>query len=90
MGAVNERLVAWLRTVFPVGWAALIAWLVTRIPVLEPVRDWLAGLGEPALTLLVGAVVHPVLRWVESRPWLPDWLTRVFLGSAKPPTYREA
>jgi len=31
------------------------------------------------------AVVYPLLRSLEAK--LPDWLTRVLMGSAKPPTY---
>jgi hypothetical protein len=36
------------------------------------------------LPVVVG-VVYPIARAIENR--LPDWLTRVLLGSAKPPDY---
>ncbi|TDP97635.1 hypothetical protein [Labedaea rhizosphaerae] len=85
MDTLNDKVVAWLRTVWPIAWAALIAWLVTRIPVLAPVAGWLDGLGDQVLTLVIGAAVYPLLRWLESK--VPSWLSRILMGSAKQPTY---
>lgn len=85
MEAVNDKLVAWLRTVVPVLWSAVVAWAVTRIPALSGVQGWLDGLGAPIAMLVVTAVVYPVLRWLEAR--LPDGISRLLTGSAKQPTY---
>lgn len=85
MDAVNDRIVAWVRTIFPMFWTLVVGFLVTRIPVLAPAQDWLSGLGEGLLTLGIGAVVYPVLRWLEAR--MPNWLARILMGSVKQPTY---
>jgi hypothetical protein len=37
---------------------------------------------------IVLGVVYPLLRSIEAN--LPDWLTRILLGSAQPPTYLTA
>lgn len=81
---MNDRLVAWLRTIFPIGWSALVAWLVS-LGLPDSVTSWVSGLGDGVLTLTVGLVVYPVLRWVEAR--LPDGLSRLLMGSAKQPAY---
>lgn len=81
---MSDRLIAWLRTVVPVAWSALVAWLVQ----LGAPGFLTSALGDAAdvlvLPVVVG-VVYPIARAIENR--LPDWLTRVLLGSAKPPDY---
>lgn len=75
-----------LRTVLPGAWAALVLWLVS-LGLPQAAADWLAS--ETVATKVVEvatlAVVYAFVRWVE--PHIPDWLTRILLGSAKPPTY---
>lgn len=81
-----DRLIAWLRTVVPVAWSALVACLAQ----LGAPDFLIAALGDAAdvlvLPIVVG-VVYPVTRAIEAR--LPDWLARILLGSARPPSYRE-
>jgi hypothetical protein len=81
-----------LRTAVPAAWgtvvAALVAWLAPRVP--GNVGDALTTLlqSEVVLGLLVTvaiAVWYALARWLEPR--LPDWLTRLVLGSAAAPTY---
>lgn len=82
---MSDRLISWLRTVVPGLWAALVAWLVT-LGVPTYVTDALDGAGALVVVPIVLGVVYPILRAAEAR--LPDWLTRVLLGSPRPPTYR--
>jgi hypothetical protein len=84
---MSDNITAWLRTVVPGLWAALVAYLVT-LGLPASVADILAGPGEQFVVALVLAVVYAGLRWLEPR--LPDWLTRILLGSARPPVYAAA
>lgn len=81
---MSDTLTSWLRTVVPALWSALVAWLVS-LGVPQAVTDALGGLGQTVVVPLVLAAVYAALRAVE--PHLPDWLTRLLLGSAKVPTY---
>ncbi|MEV6226833.1 hypothetical protein AB0L88_02930 [Saccharopolyspora shandongensis] len=81
---MSDQLTAWLRTIVPAAWSALVAWLITA-----GAPDWLTDpLGDAGPTLVVPVVlaaVYALLRWAEPR--LPAWATRLLLGSAQPPTY---
>lgn len=79
-----DRLTAWVRTVVPALWAALVAWLVT-LGLPPAVTDAVAGLVDVFVVPAVLAVVYAGLRWIEPR--LPRWLTVVLLGSARTPVY---
>jgi hypothetical protein len=83
---MSDRFISWLRTVFPVAWSALVAWLAS-LCVPEFVTGALGSAGELVVLPVVLGVVYPIVRWIEPR--LPAWLTRVLLGSAQPPTYRD-
>lgn len=75
-----------VRTVLPGAWAAVVLWLVSMgLP--QVAADWLASetVATNVVELAALAVVYGFVRWVE--PHMPDWLTRVFLGSAKTPVY---
>jgi hypothetical protein len=81
---MSDRFISWLRTVFPVAWSALIAWLASLcVPTF--ITGALGAAGELVVLPIVLGVVYPLVRWIEPR--LPAWLTRVLLGSARPPTY---
>jgi hypothetical protein len=81
---MSDRLTSWLRTVVPGLWSALVAWLVT-LGLPESFATTFGGLGDVVVVPIVLAVVYAALRWIE--PMLPDWLTRILLGSAVPPVY---
>ena len=77
-----------LRTIVPYAWGLAVTWLITLLPVLEPLQDQLLGLATIALPILaavLSAAWYAFWRWLEPR--LPDWLTRAVLGSAKTPVY---
>lgn len=82
---MSDRLTAWVRTVVPTAWSALVAWLISHgVP--TAVTDAASGLVEPLLVPLVLAAVYAALRWLEPR--LPAWLAVVLIGSARTPTYQ--
>jgi hypothetical protein len=81
---MSDKITAWLRTVVPALWSALVAWLISRgLP--PAVTDALAGLVDTLVVPAVLAAVYALLRWVEPR--LPVWVARLLLGSARPPSY---
>jgi len=82
---VSDQLTAWLRTVVPAAWSALVAYLVTAgAP--EWLTQPLGAAGDVLVVPVVLGAVYALLRAVE--PHLPAWLTRLLLGSTKPPVYR--
>jgi len=91
---MSDLVASWLRTVVPGLYAAVIgsvlAWLATHA---TWVLDLLALLNiDPQSTAFVAGVVALVLAgwyagWRKLEPHIPDWLTRIVLGSAKAPTY---
>ncbi|MGW5645075.1 hypothetical protein ACWEV3_41040 [Saccharopolyspora sp. NPDC003752] len=81
---MSDQLTAWLRTIVPAAWSALVAYLVTL-----GAPTWLVdGLGDAGPTLvvpLVLAAVYALLRRIE--PYLPPLLVRLLMGSTKQPVY---
>lgn len=87
---MSDRVVSYLRTFVPIWWGVIVTGALARV-------GWLGGvlttLGlDPTAPVVVSAVTslaiglwYAAWRWLEPR--LPDWLTRVVLGSAKAPTY---
>lgn len=75
-----------VRTVLPGAWSVLVLWLAS-IGLPQSFTDWLTS--DQVVTQLVQvasvAVVYAFVRWIE--PHMPDWLTRLLLGSAAAPTY---
>lgn len=81
---MSDRFTGWLRTIVPTLWSTLVAWLVS-LGLPPAVTDAVVGLVDALVVPTVLAAVYALLRWAEPR--LPDWLTRVLLGSARPPVY---
>lgn len=79
---MNDTVNSMIRTLVPIIVGALVSWLLTRGVVLAP--DAEAGL-IVSLTALMQALYYIVVRSLER--YLPTWLTRFLLGSAKTPTY---
>lgn len=75
-----------VRTVMPGVWAVIVLQLA-KLGLPESWVDWLStnAVAVKVTDVVALGVVYAFVRWVE--PHLPDWLTRVLLGSAKPPTY---
>lgn len=82
---MNDKLTSWLRTILPVAWSLLVSWLVAHgLP--HELTDWLSGMGEQVVNLVIAGVLYGFARWVE--PHLPSWLTALFFGSTKTPVYK--
>jgi len=91
---LSDLVASWLRTVVPGLYSAaigsLLAWLAAHSPW---VLDLLEALGiDPTSDAFTAGVVFLVLAgwyagWRRLEPYIPDWLTRVVLGSSKAPTY---
>ena len=91
---MSNLVTSWLRTVVPGLWSAavtaLLVWLGANAPWVISVLDALnLDLESPTVAAFVMAAVlagwHALFRKVE--PHLPDWLTRLVLGSAAVPLY---
>ncbi|KZM36074.1 hypothetical protein [Oerskovia enterophila] len=83
---ISDRAVSCLRTVVPVLWGSAVAWLLTVAVLPTEVTDLLTSdLALTAVTALGVGVWYIAWRWAE--PHIPDWLTRLALGSARPPSY---
>lgn len=77
-----------LRTIVPALWGSLIGWALALLPILEPLRADLLAYGDLAVPIITAILIgawYAIWRWLEPR--LPDWLTRILLGSAKTPSY---
>ncbi|MFC6094723.1 hypothetical protein [Saccharothrix lopnurensis] len=88
---MNDRITALLRTVVPAAWGTGLAWLVGR-GLLTPGQALdAAPLGLQLVDLVAApvaiAAVYAASRWLETRSWMPAWLTRVLLGSVRQPSY---
>lgn len=82
---MSDKVISWLRTVLPGAWTALVTYLLVHFALPEGVGVTLNVFWETVAYPTVLAVVYPLLRALEAK--LPDWLTRLLLGSAKSPTY---
>ena len=89
---LSDRAVSHLRTVVPVAWGSLVGlllgWVAPHLP--GDLGDTLADLlgGEAAIALVSGlAIAGWYALWRRVEPRIPDWLTRIVLGSASAPSY---
>lgn len=81
---MSDKLTAWVRTVVPGLWSALVAWLIS-LGLPPAVTGAVAGLADQLVVPVVLAAVYAALRWLEPR--LPGWLAVVLIGSARTPAY---
>lgn len=84
---MSDKFADWLRTVVPALWSALVAWAVVHQLLPASLAGWAGGLGAAVAVPVVLGAVYAGLRWFEARSWVPDWLTRILLGSARVPTF---
>jgi hypothetical protein len=91
---MSDLVASWLRTVVPGLYAAVLgpvlAWAAVHVPW---VLDLLELLNiDPTSVEFTAGVVLAVLAawyalWRKLEPRIPDWLTRLVLGSSKAPSY---
>ncbi|ONI73072.1 hypothetical protein ALI144C_44790 [Actinosynnema sp. ALI-1.44] len=82
---MSDKVIAWLRTVLPGLWSALVTYLVVHFALPDGVGLVLNTFWEAVAYPAVLAAVYPVLRWLETR--VPQWLARLLVGSATRPVY---
>lgn len=76
-----------IRTYVPVAWGALVGWLLTLVPALEPLLND-PEVGQGATTVLFAVCVfvwYFLARLIEPR--LGPVLTRLIIGANTQPTY---
>lgn len=90
--ALSDLAVSRLRTYVPVLWGSLAATLLRLVSphlpgdVGQALADWLGS--ELALTAATAAAIAAwYWLWRRLEPRIPDWLTRLVLGSARAPGY---
>lgn len=90
--SLSDRAVSTLRTVVPAVWGSLVAlllgWVAPHLPgdLGQRLADVLGG--EATVTLVVTATITIwYALWRQVEPRIPDWLTRIVLGSAASPSY---
>lgn len=92
---MSDLVISWLRGVVPGAWSALvtalIAWAAASAPWLLDLLDVLnVDLGSPpAVAFVVALVLAAWLAiWRRIEPHVPDWLSRIAMGSALTPAYQ--
>lgn len=83
---MSDYPVSVVRTVVPMVWGAVVAWLVARGLLPAEMAAEAEGFGG-VLTVIAGACWYAAARWLERRSWFPAWLARLLLGSPQVPTY---
>ena len=82
-----EKVPAYLRTLVPVLWGSLLAWLAIQIPAIPDAwEEWLGS--DQGVALVSAAVItlwYAFWRWIE--PKLSPVFTRLVLGSNLTPVY---
>jgi len=84
---MSDIVTARLRTIVPVVWGYLVAWLlihVTNLP--DTVVSWL---NDDAIKGLIttGVILAWYWLWNKYKDHVPDWLITVVIGSPKTPNY---
>lgn len=84
---MSDRITSYLRTAVPLAWGWLVAQLVLAVPGLpaEVVDLLRSDAMVTAVSTLVALAWYFV--WRKLEPHLPDWATRLVLGSAAAPVY---
>jgi len=87
---LSDRAVSYLRTIVPVLWGSLLSAVLPSLPWLpDEVTAWLSG-DAASLAVTALAIAAWYVAWRHLEPHVPDWLTRLVLGSAQPPAYPDS
>lgn len=82
---ISDKAVSYLRTIVPGLWAAAITWLVTQFPgIPEGLSTWLSD--QTGAVVVLSLALWYVI-WRKLEPLIPDWLTKIVLGSSLAPMY---
>lgn len=86
---MSDLLRSLIRTAVPAAWAALLVWATRHVALPADVVAVLDTADDVVLVPAALAGLYAGARWLESRRWMPRWLVRVLLGSARAPRYGE-
>ena len=87
---LSDRAVSYLRTIAPVLWGSLLAAVLPSLPWLPvEVVEWLSG-DAASLAFAAALIAAWYVVWRHVEPHVPDWLTRIVLGSAQSPAYPDS
>lgn len=81
---MSDYLTSVIRTAVPTAWGTAVAWLIGAGLLPADLTETAEGFAVVLVAVSV-AGYYAIVRAAE--PHLPDWLTRVLLGSGKPPNY---
>lgn len=84
---MNDYFRSLIRTAVPAVWGAALVWATGYMPLPADVVAVLDRADDVVLVPAAMAGLYAGFRWLESRRWMPQWLTRVLLGSATAPAY---
>lgn len=81
---LSDWVVSVLRTAVPSVWGALIAWVLTVVPLPHTAGVFLTSKSDVVAAL---AIVGWYALWRRIEPHLPAWAARLVLGSSRAPSY---
>jgi len=87
---ISDRAVSYLRTIVPIAWGWVVTWILTNV---SAVSDFVTNHHIDLNSLVIQSFITSVaiaawyVIWRAVEPHIPDWLTRLVLGSAKAPQY---
>ncbi|MCP2262667.1 hypothetical protein LX15_006409 [Streptoalloteichus tenebrarius] len=84
---MTDNAVSLVRTLVPSLWGTVVAWLVGVGLLPGDLADDARGLATTFLVPVAISGVYAGFRWLETRSWIPVWLSRLLLGSTRQPTY---
>jgi len=83
---LNDKALAFIKTVVPGLWAAAVTFAVAQWAIPETLVTYLNDPITVALILGAGLALWKMF-WDWVNPYIPDWASRVLLGSAQTATY---
>lgn len=86
---IEDAVVRQLRTIVPVIWGSIVSFILQFVAV-DLVPAVQSALESEAVAFAITATVIWGWYWVWSKVGhhIPDWLSRLVMGSEKEPTYR--
>ena len=85
---MSDRITSYLRTAVPVAWGWLLTQLVLVLPGTPAYVVDALSTTEVITAVTAGVTLLWYAVWRRVEPHVPDWLSRIALGSALTPAYR--
>jgi hypothetical protein len=88
---MSDRFAAVLRTVVPSLWGSVLGFLVQHqvLTADQALNATPLGVQLAELVVIPAAigVYYVAVRWLERQQWMPRWIVRILIGSAKQLAY---